>query len=197
MELEAQLADVGDVLLGDRRGDDFWTTKATLEAIGRRPGFGLNFDPSHMNWQFLDPVAFLTEFANRIYHCHAKESERSLDGRNGVLSSHLPFGDLRRGWDFVSVGHGSVPFERILRALNAIGYDGPLSVGVGGLGHGPRARRAGVARVPAAARLRARGRGLRRRLLESARVGPRLRRLRHLHAELVELALVHLRRGAR
>ena len=107
---------------------DFWTTEATLEAIGRRPGFGLNFDPSHMNWQFLDPVAFIQEFADRIYHCHAKESERSLDGRNGVLSSHLPFGDLRRGWDFVSVGHGSVPFERIVRALNAIGYAGPLSV---------------------------------------------------------------------
>jgi sugar phosphate isomerase/epimerase len=107
---------------------DFWTTKKTLDAIGRRDGFGLNYDPSHMNWQFLDPVAFLVEFSDRIYHVHAKESHRNLDGRNGVLSSHLPFGDLRRGWDFVSVGHGSVPFERIFRALNSIGYSGPISV---------------------------------------------------------------------
>ena len=107
---------------------DFWTTRRTLDAVGNRPGFGLNFDPSHFNWQFLDPLAFIQEYAERIYHAHCKESERNLDGRNGILASHLPFGDLRRGWDFVSVGHGSVPFERILRALNAVGYGGPLSV---------------------------------------------------------------------
>ncbi len=107
---------------------DFWTTKRTLEAIGRRPGFGLNFDPSHMNWQGLDPTLFLQEFADRIYHVHCKESATNLNGQNSILSSHLPFGDSRRGWDFVSVGHGSVPFERILRTLNAIGYNGPLSV---------------------------------------------------------------------
>ena len=107
---------------------DFWTTRRTLEAIDNREGFGLNFDPSHMNWQFLDPVAFITEFSDRIFHVHAKESETNLDGRNGVLSSHLPFGDIRRGWDFVSAGHGSVPFERIIRALNSIGYQGPISV---------------------------------------------------------------------
>jgi sugar phosphate isomerase/epimerase len=40
----------------------------------------------------------------------------------------LPFGDLRRGWDFVSVGHGEVPWEHCFRQLNAIGYDGPISV---------------------------------------------------------------------
>jgi sugar phosphate isomerase/epimerase len=107
---------------------DFWTTRRALNEIGERESFGLNFDPSHFNWQFVDPVAFVIEYAEKIYHVHCKESERNLDGRNGVLASHLPFGDLRRGWDFVSVGHGSVPFERILRALNAIGYDGPLSV---------------------------------------------------------------------
>ncbi|MDQ3942304.1 MAG: TIM barrel protein, partial [Actinomycetota bacterium] len=107
---------------------DFWTTRRTLDAVGDRPGFGLNFDPSHFNWQFLDPVAFLLEYSQKIYHVHCKESERNLDGRNGILASHLPFGDLRRGWDFVSVGHGSVPFERIVRALNAIGYQGPLSI---------------------------------------------------------------------
>jgi sugar phosphate isomerase/epimerase len=107
---------------------DYWTTVRTLEAIGRRPGFGLNFDPSHFIWQFLDPVGFLRDFANRIYHVDCKESTRNLDGRSGVLSSHLPFGDSRRGWDFVSVGHGMVPWERIFRMLNEIGYSGPISV---------------------------------------------------------------------
>ena len=107
---------------------DYYTTGRTLEAIGRRPGFGLNFDPSHFVWQFLSSDAFLETYADRIYHVHAKESVRHLDGRSGVLASHLPFGDPRRGWDFVSVGRGEAPFERIARRLNAIGYDGPFSV---------------------------------------------------------------------
>lgn len=107
---------------------DYWTTQRTLQAIGRRPGFGLNFDPSHFIWQDLDPVGFLRDFADRIYHVDCKESVRHLDGRTGRLSSHLPFGDLRRGWDFVSVGHGDVPWEHIFRMLNEIGYEGPISV---------------------------------------------------------------------
>ena len=49
-------------------------------------------------------------------------------GRNGRLSSHLPWADPRRGWDFVSAGRGDVPWEDCFRALSAIGYDGPVSV---------------------------------------------------------------------
>ncbi|UCH27998.1 MAG: sugar phosphate isomerase/epimerase [Trueperaceae bacterium] len=107
---------------------DFWSTKRTLEAVDHRAAFGINFDPSHLYWQMVDPVAFTYEFGNRIYHMHVKESIRLLDGRNGILGSHLFFGDHRRGWDFVSPGRGGVPFERVFRALNDIGYQGPLSV---------------------------------------------------------------------
>ena len=107
---------------------DFWTTQRALEAIGRRPAFGINFDPSHLHWQMVDPVAFVHQYGDRIYHMHVKESTRQLDGRNGILGSHLFFGDARRGWDFVSPGRGSVPFERIFRALNQAGYQGPLSI---------------------------------------------------------------------
>jgi sugar phosphate isomerase/epimerase len=108
---------------------DYWTTRRTLEAIGHRPGFGLNWDPSHMMWQGIDPVGFLLDFADRIYHVHAKDTKVSTsDGRGGRLGSHLPWGHPRRGWDFVSVGHGDVPFERAFRALRSIGYDGPVSV---------------------------------------------------------------------
>lgn len=107
---------------------DFWTTQRALDAIGRRPAFGINFDPSHLYWQLVDPVEFVYAYADRIYHVHVKESVRVLNGRNGILASHLPFGDHRRGWDFVSPGRGGVPFEPIFRALNRIGYDGPLSV---------------------------------------------------------------------
>ncbi len=107
---------------------DFWTTQRTLEAIGRRESFGINFDPSHLYWQMVDPVAFVHEFGDRIYHMHVKESIRDLNGRNGILGSHLFFGDHRRGWDFVSPGRGGVPFERVFRALNAVGYTGPYSI---------------------------------------------------------------------
>ena len=107
---------------------DFWTTQRTLAAVNRRPAFGINFDPSHLYWQMVDPVAFVYEFGDRIYHMHVKESVRMLDGRNGILGSHLFFGDHRRGWDFVSPGRGGVPFERIFRALNDVKYEGPYSI---------------------------------------------------------------------
>ena len=107
---------------------DFWTTKRTLEAIGHREAFGINYDPSHLYWQMVDPVGFIYEFADRIYHMHVKESVHVLDGRNSILGSHLYFGDHRRGWDFVSPGRGGVPFEKIFRALNTVGYEGPLSI---------------------------------------------------------------------
>ena len=107
---------------------DFVTTRRTLEAIGRREGFGINLDPSHLAHQFLDPVAFVEEFADRIYHVHVKDSHRALNGRRSILASHLNFGSAERGWDFVSPGHGDVDFESLVRALNRIGYSGPLSV---------------------------------------------------------------------
>jgi len=107
---------------------DYWTTVRALEAIGRRPAFGLNFDPSHFVWQDLDPVGFLYDFRDRIYHVDCKESVKRFNGRGGRLGSHLPWGDPRRGWDFVSTGHGDVPWEACFRMLNSIGYSGPISV---------------------------------------------------------------------
>ena len=106
---------------------DYWTAKKTLEAIGHRKSFGFNFDPSHFVWQQLDSVAFVLDYAEHIFHVHCKESVTNLDGRNGVLGSHLSWDNPRRGWTFVSTGHGAVPWEPIFRALNAIGYDGPTS----------------------------------------------------------------------
>jgi sugar phosphate isomerase/epimerase len=107
---------------------DLHTTRLALEAVGGRPTFGFNFDPSHLFWQGIDPVKFIDAFAGRIYHCHIKDAARSLDGTNSVLASHLSFGDPRRGWDFRSPGRGQVNFEEIIRALNRAQYRGPLSV---------------------------------------------------------------------
>ena len=107
---------------------DFVTTRKTLAALDHREGFGINFDPSHFAHQFLDSAAFVTDFADRIYHVHVKDSIKTLDGRTSILGGHLNFGEAGRGWDFVSPGHGDVDFEALFRALNRIGYQGPLSI---------------------------------------------------------------------
>ena len=107
---------------------DIYTAKRALEAIDYRPEFGFNFDPSHLVWQGIDPVKFIRAFPDRIYHCHVKDAAVTLDGESGILSSHLNFGDYRRGWDFRSPGHGDVDFEAIVRELNRVGYAGPLSI---------------------------------------------------------------------
>ncbi|QDT00706.1 sugar phosphate isomerase/epimerase family protein [Adhaeretor mobilis] len=107
---------------------DLHTAQRALDAIGNREEFGFNFDPSHLIWQGVDPVEFIRAFPDRIYHVHIKDAIVTLDGRSGILASHLNFGDPRRGWDFRSPGRGGVNFEEIIRALNAINYQGPLSV---------------------------------------------------------------------
>jgi sugar phosphate isomerase/epimerase len=107
---------------------DFPTTRKTLDAIDSRAGFGINFDPSHLEHQFLDSAAFITEFGDKIFHAHIKDAKRRLDGRSSILGGHLDFGQPGRGWDFVSPGHGDVDFEAMIRALNRVGYDGPLSI---------------------------------------------------------------------
>jgi sugar phosphate isomerase/epimerase len=107
---------------------DIHTTKRALEAVDNHPAFCINFDPSHLIHQFVDPAGFIMEFGDRIAHAHMKDSRVNLDGRNSILSSHLTWGDPRRGWDFVTVGHGDVNWNKVVRALNAINYAGPLSI---------------------------------------------------------------------
>lgn len=107
---------------------DIVTAEKTLAALNHRETFGFNFDPSHFIHQLFNPVNFINAFPDRIYHVHVKDSKVNLSGHSSILGSHLNFGDVRRGWDFVSPGHGDMDLEGIIRALNRIGYQGPLSV---------------------------------------------------------------------
>ena len=107
---------------------DIVTAKRALAALDNRPEFGFNFDPSHLHWQMVDPVKFIQAFPDRIYHVHIKDAALTLDGTSGILSSHLDFDQTGRGWNFRSPGHGDVDFESIIRELNIINYQGPLSV---------------------------------------------------------------------
>lgn len=108
---------------------DIASAERALEALDRRVAFGFNFDPSHFGYQGVDYVAFIDRFADRIYHVHMKDVWWSATATEaGIFGGHTEFGDVRRFWDFRSLGRGSIDFEEIIRALNRIGYKGPLSV---------------------------------------------------------------------
>ena len=108
---------------------DIASAENALMAVNGHKSFGFNYDPSHFGYQGVDYVAFIRKFADRIFHVHMKDaywSPRPTEA--GVFGGHLNFGDPRRFWDFRSIGRGSINFEEIIRALNDIGYSGPLSV---------------------------------------------------------------------
>ncbi len=108
---------------------DIASAKRALEAINNHPAFGFNYDPSHFGYQGVDYVAFIYAFADRIFNVHMKDVGWSEGlSEAGVFGGHTEFGTKGRYWDFRSLGRGHINFEEIIRALNRIGYKGPLSV---------------------------------------------------------------------
>ncbi len=86
--------------------------------------FGLNLDPSHLIWQFIDPERAVGEFKDRIFHVHAKDLEIDKEGlyRNGVMSTGM-------GWQVPRLpGLGQVNWPRFIAALYSAGYDDVLSI---------------------------------------------------------------------
>ncbi len=86
--------------------------------------FGLNLDPSHLVWQFIDYTRVVRDFASRIFHVHAKDLEIDGEGlyQNGVMS-------LGMGWQVPRLpGLGEVRWDRFVSALYAIGYDWVVSI---------------------------------------------------------------------
>jgi sugar phosphate isomerase/epimerase len=108
---------------------DIASTQRAIDAIKGHKRFGFNYDPSHLGYQHVDYVKFIYQFGKRIFHCHVKDAWWGKgDGSAGVFGGHTTFADPRRYWDFRSPGHGDIDFERIIVALNDVGYAGPLSV---------------------------------------------------------------------
>lgn len=108
---------------------DTVTAKRALEAVNYHPSFGFNYDPSHLGYQGVDYVDFIYQFPERIFHVHMKDVYWSDTPKLvGVFGGYVTFGDPRRFWNFRSLGRGKIKFEEIIRALNHIGYSGPLSV---------------------------------------------------------------------
>ncbi len=107
---------------------DLYSAEMALDALDGREEFGFLFDPSHLHWQGVDPVEFIRRFGERIFHVHIKDTALTLNGRSSILNSYLGHGDPRRGWHFRAPGHGGIDWENVIRALNDIGYAGPLAV---------------------------------------------------------------------
>ena len=108
---------------------DIASAERAIEAVDGHPAFGFNYDPSHLGYQGVDYVEFIYRFSDRIFHAHMKDVGWSISATEaGVFGGHLAFGDRRRYWDFRSLGRGNIDFEEIIRALNRINYQGPLSV---------------------------------------------------------------------
>lgn len=108
---------------------DIASARRALEAVDHHPAFGFNYDPSHMGYQGVDYVSFIDIFSDRIFHVHMKDAGWSeVPVEAGVFGGHTEFGAPGRFWDFRSLGRGRINFEEIIRRLNRIGYNGPLSV---------------------------------------------------------------------
>ena len=108
---------------------DIASSQRALDALQGHKRFGFNFDPSHLAYQGVDYIRFIRTFGERIFNAHMKDVWWNKgDGTVGVFGGHTAFGDVRRNWDFRSVGRGMIDFESLIVALNDVGYAGPLSV---------------------------------------------------------------------
>jgi sugar phosphate isomerase/epimerase len=93
---------------------------------------GANFDPSHLFWQGMDPIASLRALKGCVYHVHAKDCriDATNTSENGVLDTK-PYGqELQRSWIFrtVGYGHGREFWTDFVSTLRMVGYDGVLSI---------------------------------------------------------------------
>ena len=93
---------------------------------------GANFDPSHLFWQGIDPVAAIRYLGDAIYFFHAKDTkiDEINTARNGVLDTKRYGDEINRSWIFRSVGYGHdhQVWKGIMSNLRMVGYDGPISI---------------------------------------------------------------------
>ncbi len=100
------------------------------DAVGEE--IGANFDPSHLFWQGIDPIAALKKLKGAVYHVHAKDTKIDVYNTavNGVLDTKNYLDEINRSWIFRSVGygHGYEFWNDFISTLRMIGYDGAISI---------------------------------------------------------------------
>ena len=108
--------------------------RAVSEKMGAEIGavLGANFDPSHLIWQGMDPVAAIRELTGCIYHVHAKDTkiDKYNTAKNGVLDTKHYSDELNRAWVFRAVGFGNNEsyWRDVISNLRLCGYDGAISI---------------------------------------------------------------------
>ena len=126
---------------------DYWSTKRLLETLDYRPTLGINFDPSHLLWQGVNPAIFLRDFADRIYHVHLKDVKVNRGRPRGHsrlahrIRRHPPRLELRlpRPW--------RCGFRCDHSRAESDGLSRPAVRGMGGFRHGAHVRREGSVRI--------------------------------------------------
>jgi sugar phosphate isomerase/epimerase len=106
-------------------------TMLRLRAIAG-PKIGCNFDPSHLFWQNIDPVAAVRVLGEAIFHVHAKDTQIYAANlpRTGVLDTKPYTEERDRSWIFrtCGYGHGSDFWGELISTLRMFGYDYVLSI---------------------------------------------------------------------
>jgi sugar phosphate isomerase/epimerase len=106
-------------------------TMLKLRAIAG-PNVGCNFDPSHLFWQGIDPIAAVRVLGEAIFHVHAKDTQLYPANlpRTGVLDTKPYTQERERGWIFrtCGYGHGTEWWKEFVSTLRLVGYDGVLSI---------------------------------------------------------------------
>ncbi len=106
---------------------------ASTPAVWRRmfeeipsANFGLNYDPSHMIWQMMDYIKPVRDFADRLFHIHAKDVrlDRNRLDEVGIMASPLEFHTPKLP------GLGEVNWGRFFSTVTDVGYDGPVCIEV-------------------------------------------------------------------
>ncbi len=107
--------------------ESFWRLR---EAGGE--AIGVNFDPSHLFWQGMDPLVCVRELGDAIFHVHMKDTwlDKPNISRNGVLDTKPYTQEKERSWIFrtVGYGHGQDFWRALISELRLAGYDGALSI---------------------------------------------------------------------
>jgi sugar phosphate isomerase/epimerase len=99
--------------------------EALFKGLNNSPHVGLQFDPSHLVWQFMDPVAAAREFVDKIYDVHLKDTEIlwHLVRRGGIQPVNN-----QRWWRFRVPGYGSVDWKGFFSVLAEAGYTGAMNI---------------------------------------------------------------------
>lgn len=96
------------------------------------PAIGCNYDPSHMFWQSIDPIAAIRVLGDAIFHVHAKDTQMYPANlpKTGVLDTKPYTDELNRGWIFrtCGFGHGAEWWKEFVSTLRMCGYDNVLSI---------------------------------------------------------------------